>query len=219
MKILDLEQGSVEWNEFRAGKVTGSRCKDIFKKDNSAFMDLLISEKLTGYIEQFYVSEAMQRGIDTEPVARSEYIDETGENVYEVGICQDDERDFLACSPDGLVYHKDFDINGPDGLEELTEPIGAIEIKCPAPKNHVKYMRSKLKAIMKDYKYQILNYFIVCETIEWLDFVSFDPRVEIKPIFIHRITRKELIDDLLVAERQIDEFHEKMEAEYNEIIF
>lgn len=208
MIIKNLKQGSPEWFDARNGIITGSRAKEAYKKDTSVLLDLLISEKLTGEMEQIYTTADMQRGIDLEPLARNDYKDFTGFDVREVGICLSDTKDYLAVSPDGLIYGDDQD--------EL-KPIGGLEIKCPKSKTHIKYIRTGI--IPKEYKAQILHYFIVCESIEWLDFVSYDPRVTIRPLNIVRVTRVELFDDLVKANYDLNLFNDKMVKEYNKIIF
>ena len=209
MKIINTKQGSDEWFEIRCGRITGSRAKEVFKSDNSSFIDLLISEKLTDTIESSFTSGAMQWGLDNEEPARNRYSDETGNQVHEVGICLNDKLDFLGLSPDGLVYK--------DENAKENEPIGAVEIKCPSSKVHVKYIRNG--GIPKEYIYQIQMYFIVCETIEWLDFVSYDPRVTLKPLNVVRITRKELFNDLVNTEYELKQFNEQLTKEYEKIIF
>jgi len=69
-----------------------------------------------------YTSRAMQDGIDMEPEARACYSFLAGGEVKQVGFCLSDDGRF-GCSPDGLV--------GDDG---------GLELKCPLPKTHIKYL-------------------------------------------------------------------------------
>lgn len=173
MKIKNVEQRSREWFEMRLGVITGSRCGNVFKSNNLAFADLLIAERLSGDIVESPTTEAMRHGILLEPVALERYRMKTGADAREVGFCIHDEHDFLAISPDALVYQ-----NG--------TPIGGVEIKCPSTKNHVSYIRGgRVPAI---YLAQVMHYFVVVDSLEWVDFVSFDPRMS-PSLFIFRVHR------------------------------
>ena len=65
MIIHNCDQGSHEWHQLRLGKLTGSRLKKMFAKDNLSLIDELIAEEEVGMIDDDdFVSEEMQRGID-----------------------------------------------------------------------------------------------------------------------------------------------------------
>ena len=126
----DLIQGSDEWLTARRGIVTASvvgqlvTAKTIRPAANDysrALTTLLVSERITGWTEPVYVSDAMMRGSDDELIARDAYARHTGVDVEVPGFMVL-ERDgwTLGYSPDGLV--------GDDGL---------IEIKSRAPKKHL----------------------------------------------------------------------------------
>ena len=126
----DLIQGSDEWLTARRGIVTASvvgqlvTAKTIRPAVNDysrALTTLLVSERITGWTEPVYVSDAMMRGSDDEPIARDAYARHMDVDVTVPGFMTL-ERDgwTLGYSPDGLV--------GDDGL---------IEIKSRAPKKHL----------------------------------------------------------------------------------
>lgn len=80
----------------------------------------LAAERITGHVEDSYVTFDMQRGKDEEPFARDAYA-ESYASVTELGFCTEDRWGFtIGYSPDGLV--------GSDGL---------IEIKSRRAKTHV----------------------------------------------------------------------------------
>ena len=175
MKIKNVEQRSREWFEMRLGVITGSRCANVFKSANLSFVDELIAERLSGEIIESPTTQAMMHGIMMEPVALDEYRMRTGADAREIGFCIHDEHDWLAISPDALVYE-----NG--------TPIGGVEIKCPSTKKHVEYLRQgKVPAQCKS---QVMHYFIVIDSLQWVDFVSFDPRIQ-KNLFIFRVDRND----------------------------
>lgn len=195
MKILDLQQRSAEWFDSRLGVITGSRAKKAFASNNLPFIDELIAEKVSGKMEELFQSKAMEHGVLFEPQALEEYVKRTGNNAQEIGFCIHDKFDYIAVSPDALV------------LENGTYS-GAVEIKCPSTKKHIEYIRQN--KIPNEYKYQVLHYFVVCETVQWLDFVSYDPRLPKYNLFIKRVTRSELETDIEFALNQYKLFYEKL---------
>lgn len=131
MITLDLEQGTPEWHQARLGIPTASNFGKLItaglKPSTQAevYQNKLVAEWYTGEAEENFVSEAMQRGTELEPVAREAYEFATDESVEEVGFVYKDEAKLVGCSPDGLC--------GPHG----------VEIKCPLPSTHVSYLLSQ----------------------------------------------------------------------------
>ena len=191
MIIYNEEQRSKEWHIRRLGKVTGSRAKKVFATNNLPLIDTLIAEVMTGEEEEIFTNAAMQRGIDEEPHACSDYEKKMGYTVDHVGICIHDTYDFLAVSPDGWV----------DNYK------GAVEIKCPKSSTHIRYIRQG--SVPSEYKYQVMQYFLVNEDLQWLDFVSYDPRVVAYPLFTDRVWRKDIEDDLDFAMSEMIKFNKK----------
>jgi len=159
-----MDQRSEEWYAARLGKVTASRLSDVLatiKTGEAAaranYRIELVAERLTGKSTPGFTSAAMQWGVDCEPMARSAYETETGLIVTEVGFVDHPTIEMTGASPDGLV--------GDDGL---------IEIKCPDTKTHIETLTSK-KAPSK-YIPQ-MQWQMACTGRQWVDFVSFDPRV------------------------------------------
>jgi hypothetical protein len=196
---VKVEQGSQEWLRMRLGKITGTRLKEVFKSDNLPLIDEMIAEIISEEIEENFVNNAMQRGKDLEPVVRDLYTQVTGIEIEEVGFCLSEENDFLALSPDGFT---------PDRT-------GAIEIKCPSTKVHVKYIRQD--SIPNEYKYQIFNYFLVNQDLEYLDFISFDDRFKIKPMYVKRIHRNEIQTELYNTNAELEKFCTKFLKYYEKI--
>lgn len=204
MKIHDVTQGSAEWLKLRVGKLTGTRLKDLMAKDNLGLVDELIAENVTGLVNDTYVSPAMELGIAREPIARQLYEENSNNVVEQIGFITSDKFEYLGCSPDGLISE--------NGIYT-----GAIEIKCPSIKTHVKYLRQQ--QIPNEYKYQVYNYFLCCNTLEWLDFVSYCPEFKSINILIYRIYRKNIVQELELLEVQIEKFWKKYNEYYNQIIF
>lgn len=123
----ELEQGTPEWIQARAGILTASVVGQLItpstvkpSKSETArgVMLTLLAERLTGHVELIPLSADMERGTLDEPFARDLYAQHYAP-VTEVGFMVREEANGhqLGYSPDGLV--------GDDGL---------IEIKSRKPK-------------------------------------------------------------------------------------
>lgn len=112
MKILtSFEQGSPEWKQARAGKVTASRAKDARDKLKSgaasgkqvAYACQVALERITHQpADTTFENWQMREGHVQEPIARSAYERRTGNLVDEVGALSTDD-DLFMYSPDGLI--------------------------------------------------------------------------------------------------------------------
>ena len=195
MKILDLPQRSQQWFEARLGVITGSRAKQVFAKNNLPFIDELIAERMTGTIPESFTSDAMKHGILFEPEAIRVYEENTKNKVEEIGFCVHDKYPFIAVSPDGLVKV--------DGKYQ-----GAVEVKCPSSKKHIEYIR--IGKVPAEYKAQVLHYFVVVDDLQWLDFVTYDPRMKSHKINVHRVHRNEIQEEVDAALAAYLKFYDKL---------
>lgn len=181
MKIHDCEQRSDEWRALRLGKLTGSRAGDAvdFRKDGkegAARRDYrieLVAERLTGQAcESDYLGPDMVRGIELEPEAIALYEVQTGQLVAPVGYLEHDTEP-AGVSPDGVV----------DGFA------GLVEVKCPRPATHLKYLRSG--AVPFEYAAQIAHALVISGA-QWCDFISYSPVFpEDLRLFVCRVNRDE----------------------------
>ena len=115
----ELEQGSDAWLAARCGMLTASVIGKLITPklqvaDNDTSRGViasLVAERITGLVEDVYVSADMERGTLDEPYARNVYaehydpVDEVGFMVREINGRK------LGFSPDGLV--------GDDGIIEI----------------------------------------------------------------------------------------------------
>ena len=120
MKMLNsFEQGSPEWKQARAGKVTASRAKDARDRLKSgaasgkqiAYACQVALERVSHQpADATFENWQMREGHVQEPIARAAYERRTGNLVDEVGAFATDDDLFLY-SPDGLIDN--------DGLLEV----------------------------------------------------------------------------------------------------
>ena len=161
MKIInDLQQGSADWLAMRRGKITMSRAKDLLTGGKgvtrTSYLQEVAAEQLSSDMGDHFMSRDMVRGTELESFAVQAYETVMNSTVQRVGfVLHEDER--IGCSPDGLTKN------------------GGIEIKCPLPKNHLKY--ASLTNVEKEHGAQMQGVMWICER-EHLDFVSFCPWVE-----------------------------------------
>ena len=164
MIILDCKQGSDAWQEARLGIPTASRFDQIItpktlKPSTSAtrYLYELVAEELLGEPLDDAASDFMVRGTALEASAVSWYEFEAGLDTTEVGFCLRDDK-LVGCSPDRLIGDH-----------------GGLEIKCPAPANHVMYLADNSKLVEK-YRCQVQGGMWLCERA-WWDLVSYHPTI------------------------------------------
>jgi len=156
-----MKQRTEEWFRARLGKVTASRIVDVMAKGQGVtrkkYMIELLVERLTGKHTESYINEAMQWGIDEEPMAVAEYEIQTGNLVTPVGFIDHPDIKMAGASPDGFV--------GDNGL---------IEVKSPNTSTHVDFLLSG--KIDRKYIFQMM-WQMDSTKREWCDFSSYDSRM------------------------------------------
>ena len=203
LTIFDqLEQGTPEWLEARAGILTASTIgqlitaktiKPAMNDRSRGLCQTLIAERITGHVEPVYPNRAMTRGTLLEPEARRIYAAQTGQDVDEVGFARLDTDTYtLGSSPDGLVSDD-----------------GGIEIKSPSAKVHV---ATVLSGAIPDYNRAQVQAFLHVTGRAWCDFISYLPG---EPLFIIRDFPDEMWQQAIVsAAEQFEETARRAVARY-----
>lgn len=165
-------QGDEDWLRARLGILTASEMKLCITptlkiadndKTRSHVFELLF-QRMTGFIEPQYVSDAMLRGQEDEVYARAAY-EEHCAPVKEVGFITNDRFGFtIGYSPDGLV--------GDDGLIEVKSRAGKYQVQTIAENE-----------VPADYMIQLQTGLLVSER-KWIDFISYSGGL---PVFIKRV--------------------------------
>jgi len=195
-----MEQGTEEWKLARLGKVTASRVSDARAKSGTAarsnYIADIITERLTGSPIESFSNAYMEWGTANEPLARAAYEIRTSIWVEQVAIVDHPTIASFAASPDGLVWT--------DGL---------LEIKCPKTSTHLNWMMKG--TVPSEHKNQMLAQ-LACTGREWVDFVSFDPRLpEHLQLFVVRFQpeRKDIEDlekDVMTFLMEVDTMQRKL---------
>ena len=198
-KIHPLEQRTEEWFAMREGLITGSTA-DRAKAKGDSYVYEVVGTMLTMANPSNFKTSQMQWGEENEPLAREAYVKKTGLKVQEVGFITNGK---LGLSPDGVVF------NG----EQIER---TIEIKCPDTKNHVKYCIEN--KVPKEHLDQIVHNFVVIDDLKILDFISYDPRCKVRPLFIKSITRDALTTEIELAKVAYERHLTKLDSVYKQMI-
>lgn len=198
MKVIDVEQGSDEWREYRKGKISGTMLSQLYSKRGGRKIGFyeLIAQRLAIEPDD---ENRMDRGLRLEEHVVDMFEKSMDKKVERVGICVHDKYPNIINSPDGLIKNKG----------KYTE---AIEIKCLSSARH-------LQAVVEDkvpdeFEAQMLQYFIVNPDLEKLYFVFYDDRIATCPFKVIIITREQLAD---LPEKYL-QFQLKQLKEVDEIV-
>lgn len=191
----DIQQNTEAWFDLRAGKITSSGVAKVMAHFGKPFGDPakayavnVALERVTGKRVESnnYVSFAMQKGTELEPIARDLYSFDKIMTVSNGGFFENGK---MGDSPDGVV--KD----------------GVIEIKCVEPVAHMK--RLKMGGIDPAYKHQI-TFHILMTGAKFCDFVSYcEDFPEDKQLYVFRVMRNE--EDLENMRERIGQFEKVIE--------
>lgn len=163
MIIHNCEQRSDDWFAIKKGKFSASDANTIqaLGKGLDSLVYKKVAELLADEVEESYTSPDMERGVESEDLARTAYEIETGNKVEQVGFVELDEH--TGCSPDGLV--------GEDGL---------VEIKCQRGYKYIEIAHTK--QIEKGYLDQMQMQMMITGR-KWCDYVCFNEHMP-KPLII-----------------------------------
>lgn len=188
MKIVDCVQYSPEWWLARKGVPTASAFDNIVtpkkfepSKSREAYACRLVAERFDKFysIAPEFKTVAMEEGHQLEPEARRYVEFYHGCKVQEVGFCMTDDERF-GCSPDGLI-----------------DDNGCLELKCPQPGTHIKYLLSA--TLPDDYGPQVHGHLAVTGRSYCL-FMSYAPGM---PPLIVRVEPNEKTE---ILRKALDEF-------------
>lgn len=181
--------------ESRAGKITGTRAGNlILKRGNGYKMGFweMLAERIAIPPS---TENVMDRGKRLEKIAIERFAEKTGKKVNTdlVIVCRGDFPD-IAYSPDGLI-----------GATE------DVEVKCLSSARHLETYFSK--EIPSEYYDQIMQGFVVNDSLKKRYMVFYDPRCPVDMYFLEvlRADHKEEIKEMLETQKSILEEVAKLE--------
>ena len=189
-QIHQVKQRSPEWYELREGKITSSIAKSAKSGESTIFETLAVM--LTGKKERQFTNEYMDRGTSLEGEAIKEFERVTGLKVELVGFVS---NGYLGWSPDGVIFKGD-------------KIVGGIEVKCPDTKNHIKNIVSE--KFYQEHQDQLIHGFVVVDDLETNYFVSYDPRLLQRKIYIKEVQRSSQGANIEVAKVAYQTFMDKL---------
>jgi hypothetical protein len=200
-----VPQDSKAWTAARVGHLTASRMKDVLAmsktggkplKAREDYLMELVSERMVGGAMDHYVTAAMQWGLDHEIEAKAAYGQVKNCDVDPAGFILHPSIEFFGASPDAFI--------GSDGL---------CEVKCPTTTKHISWLLAGV--VPEEHKPQMIAQ-IACTGREWVDFVSFDPRVPARQrVFIRRFVPT--ADEIELVEQEAAKFLEEVEAVFMKV--
>lgn len=180
MKVTKFETEDA-WLEARKGRVTGSSLKDIVVKRGTGqkigFYKLIADRVAVPRDDE----NRMDRGHRLEAEAVERLAQETGLPFVQVDneLWTREDNENIAYSPDGYV---------PSDLITV-----ACEVKCLATEKHLEaYITQKIPS---EYIEQTRQAFAVCDTLDILYFVMYDPSVTVD-YFHFVVTRSEVAEEV-----------------------
>ena len=195
MKVQKFNE-KTEWLAARMGKITGSRLKDIIVKRGTGYKIgyyELIAERLA--VAPDY-ENPMERGTRLEPEALERFKKETGKKVVsDLVIWSRNDNESIAVSPDGVI-----------GKTE------AVEAKCLSSARHIEAYLTQ--AVPDEYQMQVIQYFIVNDSLKTLYLVFYDPRVLAKDYFVIEAKRDSVSQEI----KDYLEYQKRTLAEVDEIV-
>lgn len=185
MKTLKFKDTD-EWLEARKGRITGTRLKDLISKDGKKKIGYyeIIAERIAIPASDENVMDRGHR-LETEALELFEKRMKKKVNKDLVMMCRDDDEN-IAYSPDGFI-----------GKTE------DVEVKCLNSARHIEAILTG--RIPSEYFYQMIQGFVVNDSLRRRYMVFYDPRMPVD-FFCIPIERKDVEADIkycLDLEREV----------------
>jgi len=210
-------QRSPEWFKVREGKITGTTLSGLFgRADGRETLMVNCLADMMSETDGIVANKAMLHGVNTEDLAKDRACEDLKINFRESGFITSDRLPGFGFSPDAIKLRDDYDPSDSRQNPFNLPIVGGLEIKCPDPHNHIRYMLGG--EIPKKYYYQVMAPFVLSDDVEWWYFMSFDNRTYSRPTWYKRVDRdyfgEEKIDE---CREKIKQFHEELNEKYFEL--
>jgi putative phage-type endonuclease len=175
--IVELEQGTHEWREWRRKGIGSSDAPSVMGENPYKSAAQLLKEKREPARESVR-NEAMALGIQLEPEARKRYITKTGKEVRPACL-QSTKHDWLRASLDGFTASRD----------------AVVEIKC----GQAVYRKTSEHLSVPGYYYGQMQHILAVTGFDSIDFWCYWPgcselllHIQRNEAYIERLLAKEL---------------------------
>lgn len=217
MKVLDIDQNSEEWLEYRKGKSGGSAFGKMYKvngRTNDGIRDqffTMLAERVARPMTPNDYMDRVPEGVSFSWAVRGHILEPEAAKAFELKTGK--------VLDDGKVWASDSDLNSyvsPDRV--IVSPDGkireAVEIKCLSSEKVLKVwwdkMHNEFDTDMwcipsNEYQAQVLKYFIVnddLETLYWVIYTDLIPKLELQILEIKRLDIINWIEDARMVEKR-----------------
>lgn len=200
MIIINIPQRTPEWNKLRSGSIGGTRFSQVVSGKKNRLVYDLLSEKLGYFVENDYVDEVMQYGIDNEPYAAAEYEKISGIEFREIGMIKSETVTIHHASPDRIS--KDNTI--------------CLEIKCT--ENVPIHLQRYFEGFEQKYVDQCVNYFAVADEIKEVHLISYCPYFVERPVFCYILKREDYTAIIEKGRKRIAEIENELQTKLKMIV-
>lgn len=228
-KIIELEQGSKEWLEFRKGKITASIVASCIGEKGAFLSKEKAKELIQGLFEP-YTNKAMQKGREHEELIRAKMEFIIGKDITPI-VIQSLENELFMASLDGIddektIYEFKYSTNN----EEYEQ---VLKFKKPSPKYYAQVQFQLFVGGFEKCVFAVLNenddltYCVVKSDKEYQDFMLRKIDEFIKDYLVNQKSdykelddahTKELALEIIRLESTMKPIKEKLEALKKEFI-
>ena len=165
-------------SQFELEEQAGVSRKEFYKAQKKGYWKLM-AEKL-GY-KNDEDEDDRDRGHRLEPETREAVSNVIEKEIHEVGMIKREDNEYIGISPDGVVFTP---------VNDEVEILEATEFKALNVANHLEFIH--INEVPSKYEMQVVQYFVVIDTLETLYFASYNPNVTAKPLHIVTVKRKDV---------------------------
>lgn len=216
MKIVELDQNSEEWLEYRKGKSGGSAFGKLYKvngRTNETLKDqffVMLAERVARPMTPNDYLDRMPEGLTFSWAVRGHILEPEAAKAFELktGKILDDGKVWASDYDPSSYVSPDRVIKSADG--KIRE---AVEIKCLSSEKVLKiwWERRQMKEGQSDfialpsneYQAQVIKYFMVnddLETLYWVVYTDLIPKLELQILKIRRVDISALVEDAKAVE-------------------
>lgn len=210
MKIIELDQNSEEWLEYRKGKSGGSAFAKMYKvngRTNDGIKDqffTMLAERVARPMTPNDYMDRVPEGVSFSWAVRGHILEPEAAKAFELktGKILDDGKVWASDYDPSSYVSPDRVIVSPDG--KIRE---AVEIKCLSSekvlkvwwdKMHNEYDTDMWCIPSNEYQAQVIKYFMVnddLETLYWVLYTDLIPKLELQILKIRRTDIEALVED------------------------